>query len=239
MGAKILGIGFLHQSITAVFLISEDAADSTGRPEIVPHWRFATLFRQRSGDFCRGCALQAAFIDVRNNSCLGRLNDMKDYGYAWAGVLPAGQEAAEKALEKGCEVYRLYSDNTEGLCVDAKEIADHAAKGGMLGISKESWMAALEKENYLKAAEMSMEDDYGMIDGIINNGPKEDKTAEVKAPKPVRSPPSWTGSSLQRQKSRRNAALPKRTKGRLSCEQKSEMAAGVVVLHRRQRTPEV
>ena len=66
--------------------------------------------------------------------------------------------------------------------MDAKEIADHAAKGGMLGISKESWMAALEKENYLKAAEMSMEDDYGMIDGIINNGPKEDKTAEVKAP---------------------------------------------------------
>lgn len=110
------------------------------------------------------------------------IQDMKDYGYAWAGVLPAGQETAEKALEKGCEVYRLYSDNTEGLCVDAKEIADHAAKGGMLGISKESWMAALEKENYLKAAEMSMEDDYGMIDGIINNGPKEDKTAEVKAP---------------------------------------------------------
>ena len=110
------------------------------------------------------------------------VQDMKDYGYAWAGVLPVGQEAAEKALEKGCEVYRLYSDNTEGLCVDAKEIADHAAKGGMLGISKESWMTALEKENYLKAAEMSMEDDYGMIDGIINNGPKEDKTAEVKAP---------------------------------------------------------
>ena len=27
-----------------------------------------------------------------------------------------------------------------------------------------------EKENYLKAAEMSREDDYGMIDGIINNG---------------------------------------------------------------------
>ena len=110
------------------------------------------------------------------------VQDMKDYGYTWAGVLPAGQEAAEKALEKGCEVYRLYSDNTEGLCVDAKEIADHAAKGGMLGISKESWMAALEKENYLKAAEMSMEDDYGMIDGIINNGPKEEKTAAIKAP---------------------------------------------------------
>ena len=60
-----------------------------------------------------------------------------------------------------------------------------------------------------------------------------------KPPKGAKSPPSWTGSSLQRLKSRRNAALPKSTKERLSCEQKSEMAAGVVVLHRGQRTPEV
>lgn len=28
----------------------------------------------------------------------------------------------------------------------------------------------LKPENYLKAAEMLMEDDYGMLDGIINNG---------------------------------------------------------------------
>lgn len=28
----------------------------------------------------------------------------------------------------------------------------------------------LEPQNYLKAAEMSMEDDYSMVDGIINNG---------------------------------------------------------------------
>ena len=28
----------------------------------------------------------------------------------------------------------------------------------------------LKPENYLKAAEMAMEDDYGMIDGVINNG---------------------------------------------------------------------
>ncbi|MDL2301905.1 DUF4316 domain-containing protein, partial [Lachnospiraceae bacterium OttesenSCG-928-D06] len=31
----------------------------------------------------------------------------------------------------------------------------------------------LQPENHLKNAEMSMEDDYGMIDGIINNGSKE------------------------------------------------------------------
>ena len=36
----------------------------------------------------------------------------------------------------------------------------------------------LKPENYLKAAEMAMEDDYGMIDGIINNGPKQEPPAE-------------------------------------------------------------
>lgn len=36
-------------------------------------------------------------------------------------------------------------------------------------------------ENYLKAAEMSMEDDYGMIDGIINNGPKQPTVADIEA----------------------------------------------------------
>ena len=37
----------------------------------------------------------------------------------------------------------------------------------------------IKPENHLKAAEMSMEDDYGMIDGIINNGTKEPTVAEL------------------------------------------------------------
>ncbi len=37
-------------------------------------------------------------------------------------------------------------------------------------------------ENYLKNAEMAMEDDYGMIDGVINNGPKEQPEVKAKAP---------------------------------------------------------
>ena len=45
-------------------------------------------------------------------------------------------------------------------------------------------------DNHLKNAEMQLEDDYGMIDGIINNGPKEQskepapKKEETKAKKP-------------------------------------------------------
>ena len=47
----------------------------------------------------------------------------------------------------------------------------------------------LKTENYLKNAEMQLEDDYGMIDGVINNGSKEtekafNKTEETKSNKP-------------------------------------------------------
>jgi hypothetical protein len=38
----------------------------------------------------------------------------------------------------------------------------------------------LKSENYLKNAEMALEDDYGMIDGIVNNGPKQ-TAAEIEA----------------------------------------------------------
>ena len=54
----------------------------------------------------------------------------------------------------------------------------------------------IKPENYLKAAEMAMEDDYGMLDGIINNGAKDErksvleqlreKTVEPPAACPVR-----------------------------------------------------
>ena len=37
----------------------------------------------------------------------------------------------------------------------------------------------LARDNPLKNAEMQVEDDYGMIDGIINNGPKEPTVAEL------------------------------------------------------------
>ena len=39
----------------------------------------------------------------------------------------------------------------------------------------------LPPDNPLKNAEMALEDDYGMIDGIINNGPKQPTVAELEA----------------------------------------------------------
>ena len=46
----------------------------------------------------------------------------------------------------------------------------------------------LKPENYLKNAEMTMEDDYGMIDGVINNGPKQtvaELEEQAKSGKPI------------------------------------------------------
>ena len=39
-----------------------------------------------------------------------------------------------------------------------------------------------KKENPLRNAEMSTEDDYGMIDGILNNGKKQEEIAKAKKP---------------------------------------------------------
>lgn len=108
------------------------------------------------------------------------VDEMKEYGYAWGGLLPMHEEAAAEVM-KSCTIYRLYGDDTEGMVLDAGELRTHAAQGGIFGVEKADWIAVLKRENPLKAAEMSSEDDYGMIDGIINNGPKEDKTADVKS----------------------------------------------------------
>ena len=105
------------------------------------------------------------------------IEEMKQYGYKWGGMLPMREEAAAEVM-KSCQIYRLYGDDTEGLVLDAKEIKEHAAKGGIFGVEKADWVAELEKQNPLKAAEMSLEDDYGMIDGIINNGSKEKESSE-------------------------------------------------------------
>ena len=105
------------------------------------------------------------------------IEDMKQYGYKWGGMLPMREDAAAEVM-KSCQIYRLYGDDTEGLVLDAKEVPDHAAKGGIFGVEKSEWKAMLERQNPLKTAEMSVEDDYGMIDGIINNGSKEKESSE-------------------------------------------------------------
>ena len=54
-----------------------------------------------------------------------------------------------------------------------------------------------EPENPLRTAEMTLEDDYGMIDGVLNNGRKgeelEAAKGEVRRTSRRKSPPSGSG----------------------------------------------
>lgn len=102
--------------------------------------------------------------------------DMRAYGYDYENMLPLEKETAYRlAKEADATIYMLHPDNTESMVIDLAEINDF---DGIFGIEKADWEAV--KDNYLKNAEMSVEDDFNMIDGIVNNG--DNKTvAELEA----------------------------------------------------------
>ena len=111
--------------------------------------------------------------------CSITTGEMKSYGYDWNGMLPVKEQNAGKLHDVGLEMFALHKDGTE-VSLDSKEaIAEHAANGGIFGVEKVQWAKFIET-NSLKTVEELLEDDYGMIDGIINNGVKEDK--DVKNP---------------------------------------------------------
>ena len=110
--------------------------------------------------------------------------DMNAYGYSYENMLPLTKETAQKLFDMDAAIYMLHYDNTETLVLDADEIRGF---DGIFSIEKADWEKV--KDNYLKNAEMSVEDDYNMLDGIINNGDNTPTVAElendVKTGKPI------------------------------------------------------
>ncbi len=91
--------------------------------------------------------------------------DMRAYGYTDTNMLPLTNETAQKLFDMDAAIYMLHYDNSEAMVTDVSEIKNF---DGIFGIDKEDWK--LVKDNYLKNAEMSLEDDYNMLDGLVNNG---------------------------------------------------------------------
>lgn len=104
--------------------------------------------------------------------------DMVQYGYDWVGMIPLREQAAEKLYDAGVEVFVLRQDNSEASIDNKADIADHAQGGGIFGVEKVTWVKFVETNSIAKVEEM-LEDDYGMIDGIINNGSKQEKEAKA------------------------------------------------------------
>lgn len=100
--------------------------------------------------------------------------DMHAYGYHYESMLPLSKETAQRLFDMDANVYMLHYDDTESMVLEANEIKNF---DGIFGIEKQDWEAV--KDNYLKNAEMSVEDDYNMIDGIINNGDNKPTVEEL------------------------------------------------------------
>ena len=73
------------------------------------------------------------------------IKEMQEYGYSWDGMLPLGQEVAERLFtQEDIEVFRIYEDNTESAVADISDLREHAEKGGMFGVEKSTWEALYE-----------------------------------------------------------------------------------------------
>lgn len=129
--------------------------------------------------------------------------DLVSFGYTAPDMLPISTDFALELMERDVPVYMLKSDNTEEMAFDSEDLTMHI---GMFGVTTQDWnevreqpdIVAIQRRfavsydrelvakreppvvNHLKNAEMSMEDDYGMIDGIINNGKAPGKEDEKK-----------------------------------------------------------
>ncbi len=134
-------------------------------------------------------------------------SEMLDFGYTDQSMYPISTDFALELMERDVPVYMLYADNTEAMAFDSEDLAMHQ---GFIGVAKEDWnevkdnpdivaikrhfavdylqdknedrIRQLTQNNPLQNAEMSLEDDYGMIDGIISNGkaPSKEESKEKK-----------------------------------------------------------
>ena len=124
---------------------------------------------------------------------------MYQFGYTDGNtMLPLSKERARELFLQDVPIFVLNSDNTEYMVLDTEDLGAHS---GIFGVERTEWesvrdtlqpmrdivapkqpdtlsylhddTAKTQPENYLKNAEMALEDNYGMIDGIINNAPKQ------------------------------------------------------------------
>ena len=138
------------------------------------------IFQLKRGD--EHVALR--FLNMASLQKNGLSAEKANYDLIYTGTLPQANDLPS-TLEG---LYVTFNqDRPEDFCGHSLSVSDIVAvkRGGVVSchyldsVGYQELPAFWTQENYLKNAEMQLEDDYGMIDGIINNGPKEQpKTQE-------------------------------------------------------------
>ena len=124
------------------------------------------------------------FAPLESITAAGMVVDRNNYDLVYTGTLDRAGSANEK-LEALFETFNVNRpEDFKGHSLSVSDIVALKQAGAVsfhycdsAGFSEVP--AFMKPENYLKNAEMAMEDDYGMIDGIINNGPKQTTVAEL------------------------------------------------------------
>lgn len=104
----------------------------------------------------------------------GRTVDMQNYDKVYSGVMQPGENLESLYTKFNVDRpldFAGHSLSMSDVVVVHQHGQDTAHYCDSIGFTEVPEF--LNPENHLKNAEMAMEDDYGMIDGIINNGPKE------------------------------------------------------------------
>ena len=102
----------------------------------------------------------------------------ENYAAVYAGSLDRGGDTQDR-LNELYETFNIRRpEDFRGHSLSVSDIVALKQNGVVSCHYVDSWgfnelPDFLKPENYLKNAEMAMEDDYGMIDGIINNGPRK------------------------------------------------------------------
>ena len=113
----------------------------------------------------------------------------ENYAAVYAGNLDRRGDTQDK-LNELYETFNIHRpEDFRGHSLSVSDIVALKQNGVVSCHYVDSWgfkelPGFLKPENYLKNAEMAMEDDYGMIDGIINNGPRK-TVAELENGTPI------------------------------------------------------
>ena len=121
---------------------------------------------------------QLRFMNADYLAQKGLSTQKENYAAVYAGDLDRRGDTQDK-LNELYETFNIRRpEDFRGHSLSVSDIVALKQNGVVSCHYVDSWgfkelPGFLKPENYLKNAEMAMEDDYGMIDGIINNGPRK------------------------------------------------------------------
>ena len=172
----------------------EEVKDTVGMMEIdaaAQQKRLESTFLESKGDSFAIYQLKRGdeMADIRfMNSTYLKEHDLEpergNYELVYTGPLPREGDPINRLNEL---YYRFNEDRPADFAGHSLSVSDIVAmkQDGVVSchyvdsFGFKELPAFLKPDNYLKNAEMAVEDDYGMIDGIVNNGTKQPTVAEL------------------------------------------------------------